>query len=203
MKKIHFVSGILLSLFVTLHFCNHLMALNSVQMHIDWMNRFRLIYQHRFVEPFLLMAILIQIISGIQLVRNRGWKQVGWYNKMHVYSGIYLGFFLLMHTSAILAGRFWLLIDTNFYYAAMVVTIQPISFFYIPYYVLGILSFFVHIACIIRLKHIRNKGKKTASLQANIIIILGIIVTVLIIFAFTYNIILPQKYIDLVKRFIG
>ncbi|BDS15526.1 hypothetical protein [Aureispira anguillae] len=203
MKKIHQISGIVLSLFVSLHFCNHLMALSSVQMHIDWMNRFRLIYQNPFIEPFLLFAILAQIVSGIQLVRNRGWRQVDIYNKIQVYSGIYLGFFLLMHTSATLVGRFLLLVDTNFYYAAMVVNIKPIAFFYVPYYMLGTLSFFAHIACVLRLKSMRSNGRKKASRLANGIMVLGLVVTLLIIFAFTYQITLPQEYVDLVNRFIG
>lgn len=197
MKKAHFISGIVLSIFVTAHLLNHLTAIQSIATHLEVMNALRRIYQHPVIESLLLFAVLVQIISGIQLVRNRGWKQKEGYNKLHVYSGIYLAFFLLMHTSATLVGRFILLVDTNFYYGAMVVNAKPYLFFYIPYYFLGAFSFFVHIACIIRIKSIRKVGLKKASRRANGLIILGALVGLLILWAFTYNVQIPALYREL------
>jgi succinate dehydrogenase/fumarate reductase cytochrome b subunit len=197
MKKAHFISGIVLSIFVSLHLLNHLTAVQSIPTHIEVMNALRRIYQHPLIEPLLLFAVLIQIISGIKLVRNRGWKQTERYNKLHVYSGIYLGFFLLMHTSATLVGRFVLLVDTNFYYGAMVVNAKPYLFFFIPYYFLGTFSFFVHIACIIRIKSIRKVGIQKASRRANGLIALGAIIGLIILWAFTYNVQIPALYKDL------
>lgn len=194
MKKVHFISGIVLSIFVTLHLINHLTALQSIDTHINVMNFLRRIYQHPLIEPFLILAVLTQIVSGIKLVRNRGWKQQEWYNKLHVYSGIYLGFFLLLHTSATLAGRFVLLVDTNFYYGAMVVNLNPYLFFYIPYYFLGALSFFVHIACIIRIKSIRKVGTQKANKRTNWMITFGALIGILILWAFTYNVEIPAAY---------
>ncbi|MBL4650605.1 MAG: hypothetical protein JKY03_12820 [Aureispira sp.] len=197
MKKAHFISGIILSIFVTVHLLNHLTAVQSIATHIEVMHILRRIYQHPLIEPLLLFAVLIQIISGIKLVRNRGWKQTERYNKLHVYSGIYLGFFLLIHTSATLVGRFILLVDTNFYYGAMVVNLKPYLFFYIPYYFLGAFSFFVHIACIIRIKSIRKVGIQKANRRANGLIALGAIIGVVILWAFTYNVQIPALYKNL------
>lgn len=197
MKKVHFISGIILSIFVTIHLLNHLTAVQSIATHIELMNVLRRIYQHPLIEPLLLLAVLVQIISGIKLVRNRGWKQTERYNKLHVYSGIYLGFFLLMHTSATLVGRFVLLVDTNFYYGAMVVNAKPYLFFYIPYYFFGAFSFFVHIACIVRIKSIRKVGIQKSNRRANGWIVLGAIVGLVILWAFTYNVQIPALYKDL------
>jgi succinate dehydrogenase/fumarate reductase cytochrome b subunit len=197
MKKAHFISGIVLSIFVTAHLLNHLTAVQSIATHIEFMNILRSVYQHPLIEPLLLFAVLVQIISGIKLVRNRGWKQSEWYNKLHVYSGIYLGFFLLVHTSATLVGRFVLLVDTNFYYGAMVVNLKPYLFFYIPYYFLGAFSFFVHIACIIRIKSIRKIGVKKASRRANWVMGFGALVGIIILWAFTYNVQIPALYKEL------
>ena len=194
MKKVHFISGIILSIFVTIHLLNHLAAVQSISTHMEVMNVLRRIYQHPLIEPFLLFAVFVQIISGIKLVLNRGWKQTERYNKLHVYSGIYLGFFLLMHTSATLIGRFVLLVDTNFYYGAMVVNAKPYLFFYIPYYFFGAFSFFVHIACIIRIKSIRKVGIQKANRRANGWIVLGAIIGLLILWAFTYNVQIPALY---------
>jgi len=194
MKKAHFISGIVLSIFVTLHLCNHLTAIQSIATHIKVMVVLRHIYQHPLIEPLLLFVVVIQIISGIQLVRNRGWKQTEWYNKLHVYSGIYLGFFLLMHTSATLIGRFIFLVDTNFYYGAMVVNAKPYLFFYLPYYFLGTFSFFVHIACIVRIKSIRTIGLQKASRRANWFIALGALIGFVILIGFTYDVQIPLLY---------
>lgn len=194
MKKVHFISGTILSIFVTLHLINHLTALQSIATHIEVMNLLRRVYQHPLIEPFLILAVLTQIVSGVKLVRNRGWKQQEWYNKLHVYSGIYLGFFLLIHTSATLAGRFVLLVDTNFYYGAMVVNLNPYLFFYIPYYFLGAFSFFVHIACIIRIKSLRKVGTQKANQRTNWIIVFGALIGILILWAFTYNVEIPAVY---------
>jgi succinate dehydrogenase/fumarate reductase cytochrome b subunit len=197
MKKVHFISGIILSIFVTIHLLNHLTAVQSISTHMEVMNVLRRIYQHPLIEPFLLFAVFVQIISGIKLVLNRGWKQTERYNKLHVYSGIYLGFFLLIHTSATLVGRFILLVNTNFYYGAMVVNAKPYLFFYIPYYFFGAFSFFVHIACIIRIKSIRKVGIQKANRRANGWIVLGAIIGLVILWAFTYNVQIPALYKNL------
>lgn len=197
MKKVHFISGIILSIFVTIHLLSHLIAVQSIATHIEVMNVLRRIYQHPLIEPLLLFAVLVQIVSGIKLVRNRGWKQTERYNKLHVYSGIYLGLFLLMHTSATLVGRFVLLVDTNFYYGAMVVNAKPYLFFYIPYYFFGAFSFFVHIACLIRIKSIRKVGIQKANRRANGWIVLGAIIGLVILWAFTYRVQIPTLYKDL------
>lgn len=199
MKRVHFASGIALSLFVSLHLINHLSALQSIATHIKIMKALRLIYQHPLIEPLLLLAIAVQIFSGIALVRQWGWRPTGGYSKLQVYSGLYLAFFLLMHTSATLFGRLVINIDTNFYFAAMVVNVKPHAFFYIPYYMLGVLSFFVHIACILRLKLIPSRGRSQATLGAQVIIGVGVLVALLIIIGLTYQVTLPSEYLNLIQ----
>ncbi|WP_052599444.1 hypothetical protein [Aureispira sp. CCB-QB1] len=194
MKKVHFLSGIILSIFVTFHLLNHLTALQSIHTHIAVMSALRQVYQHPLIESLLLLSVLVQIISGVQLVRQRGWKQTLYYNKLHVYSGIYLAFFLFVHTSATLAGRFMLQVDTNFYYGAMVVNLKPYLFFYIPYYFLGAFSFFVHVACILRIKMIRNVGLDKANRRASWVLFLGALIGLSILWAFTYKVELPPLY---------
>jgi succinate dehydrogenase/fumarate reductase cytochrome b subunit len=200
MKRIHLFSGVILSLFITIHLFNHLVALLGVEAHIQFMNATRQVYQHPIGESILLFACLVQFFSGINLVRKKGWKQTKWFNKLHVYSGLYLALFLIAHPAAILYYRYVSEIDTNFYLAAVTINYAPLMFVFIPYYFLGVLAFFVHIACIHRIKIARFKPKWSPNSQAKWIIGLGIVVGVLIILAMTdfgQGIVVPLEYQEL------
>lgn len=194
MRKLHLFSGIFLSLFVTLHLCNHLLALHSVELHIYVMELLRVVYQHPVVESFLLLAIVVQIMSGIQLIRQRKWRKGDLFTKLQVYSGMYLAFFLFAHTSATLYGRLGLAVDTNFYYAAMVVNTSPHLFFFVPYYFLGTLAFMVHLACLLRLFLLKKRGKEKAEQWTKLWIGFGLLVAVLILIGLMYEVELPATY---------
>ncbi len=185
MKRLHFFSGITLSVFITVHLFNHLMALGGIEAHIEFMNAARKIYLHPIGETILLLACLVQFFSGIQLVRKKGWRQKKWFNKLHVYSGLYLAIFVTAHPIAILVYRYYFEIDTNFYIAAVTMNYIPLLLFFIPYYILGVVSFFTHIACIHRIKIAASQPKWSPNSQAKFIIGIGILVAVLIILGMT------------------
>lgn len=64
-KKIHYISGLTIILFIGLHLFNHLFSLFGAEKHIELMNSLRVIYRNIFVEAILLLAVLTQIISGL------------------------------------------------------------------------------------------------------------------------------------------
>jgi len=185
MKKVHYYSGVFLSLFITLHFTNHLFALVSPEKHIEIMELVRPIYQNIIVEPLLILSCLIQLIAGIGLVKNKRKDIKNKWDRLQIYSGIYLAFFLLVHPTAIFVGRYYLNVDTNFWFGAMVVNISPLYFFYLPYYFLGILSFFAHIACIHRNRVQALEWTTNANNHAKIILGIGVLVGLLILAGFT------------------
>ena len=200
MKRIHYFSGITLSLFITIHLLNHLIALGGVEVHIQFMNAARKVYLHPIGETIILLACLVQAISGFNLVRKKGWKQKRWFDKLHVYSGLYLAIFVTAHPSAILFYRYISEIDTNFYLAAVTLNYQPLLFIFIPYYILGVVSFFTHIACIHRIKIAQFKPKWSPNSQAKWIIGMGAVVAILIILGMTnfgQGLEVPQAYQDL------
>ncbi|SKA30894.1 hypothetical protein SAMN04488128_103369 [Chitinophaga eiseniae] len=171
----HYWSGLTLSVFIGFHLFNQLTALMGVGAHISVMQVLRLVYRHPVVETILLLAVVFQITTGLLMVFKRQQSTVA--GKIQVYSGLYLSFFLLVHVGAVLYGRS-LALDTNFYFAAAGLNMYPVTFFFIPYYLLAIGAVFLHVAAI----HYR----KTGSLRwSRAIVLAGLLAAILIISGFT------------------
>ena len=66
-KKLHYFSGITISIFVGLHLINHFYSIFGAKAHIELMNDFRVVYRNIIAETILLFAVGIQIVSGIKL----------------------------------------------------------------------------------------------------------------------------------------
>lgn len=201
-RTVHRVSGTLLIGFVLVHVANHLAALHSVGAHQAFMSAARVVYRAPFVEPLLFAAVAAQIATGImQLHAGRG-RRHGFWPRLQAVSGGYLMFFLAVHTSAILVVR-WFGLDSNFYAAAMVLTIPPLPPFYAPYYALGICAAFAHLACAMHSVALR-RGVNLDRACAGVVAI-GVILSVPLVAAFSgafYVIDLPQGYRDAVARFL-
>jgi hypothetical protein len=67
LKKLHYFSRITISIFIGLHLLNHFYSLFGANAHIELMNDLRVVYRNVIVEAILLLAVVIQIISGIKL----------------------------------------------------------------------------------------------------------------------------------------
>ncbi len=202
-KKLHYFSGLTITVFVALHLFNHLVSIWGVERHIELMTSLRLFYRNGFVETMLLAAVVIQILSGLKLFFASRKNAVSGFDKLHIWSGLYLAFFLVIHVSAVLIGRFVLHLDTNFYFGAAGINSFPVNLFFIPYYALAIVSFFGHIAAI----HAKNMKKKVLNVsperQAYVILIAGMVLTVCVFYGVTNHfngIVLPKEYNILVGR---
>jgi hypothetical protein len=184
--RIHYYSGLILASFISLHIFNHLVAIEGLQQHIDMMKRLRLVYRNSIAETLLLLAVSIQIYSGIRLymgVKKR--SAFDGFTKLQIYSGLYLSFFFVVHVAAVMIGRYVQHLDTNVYYGIAGLNTFPYYFFFLPYYTLAIIAFFTHIAAIHSKKmrsHVFgiNPGK-----QSVIIIAIGIVFATIIIYTFT------------------
>lgn len=181
MKLIHYYSGIFIALFTGLHILNHLFILHSAERHIRFMTRARKIYRNRFVETLLLTAVLVQVITGITLVIEKWSKTEDYFEVIQIVSGLYLSFFLLVHVSAVLVGRYKLKLDTNLYFGASVMLHWPQNLFFIPYYSLAIVSFFFHIAAVHKSKMEDWVSPSHAATQAIVIMIVGVFTMLAII----------------------
>lgn len=194
-RRIHYYSGITIALFVTLHLTNHAFSLMGIEKHIEVMTQLRKVYRNIFAEILLLSAVCVQIFSGIQLYRSRFKIAKGFYERLQLWSGLYLAIFFVIHLSAVMVGRFILQLDTNFYFGAAGLNQFPFNLFFIPYYSLAIFSFFAHIASV----HYRKvkERNRDARKQSRLIIIVGFVTVSILMYGLTngFNgIAIPSKY---------
>lgn len=183
-KQLHYISGIILTIFIGFHLFNHFSSLFGMEAYQKIMDNLRLVYRNIFVETILLLAVGIQIFSGAKLFFTAK-KSAPFFRKLQIWSGLYLAFFLIMHVSAIMVGRFILNVDTNFYYGAAGLNIFPQNLFFVPYYGLAILSFFGHIAGIHFMKMKHDIFGLSPKRQSQIILIIGILLMFAIFFGLT------------------
>ncbi|MEO9476603.1 MAG: hypothetical protein ABJG41_13760 [Cyclobacteriaceae bacterium] len=182
MKRIHYLSGVTISLFIGVHFFNHFMSVFGAEMHIEVMESLRVVYRNIIIETILMAAVLIQIVSGGMLVLTKRKEQKTFYQKVQVYTGLYLAMFLVIHVSAVLSGRLLMGLDTNIYFGVAGLNTFPFSLFFIPYYGLAVLSFFGHLAAMHSQRMKRSVLGLSPKRQSDIILVMGLI-TMLIIFS--------------------
>lgn len=147
-KKLHYFSGITISIFVILHLINHLYSLFGADAHIEMMNDLRVVYRNIIAEVVLLLAVVIQVFTGSKLFLKRRKNVLDFFERLQIWTGLYLVIFFLIHLSAVLSGRLILDIDTNFYFGVAGLNTFPLNLFFIPYYGLAIISFFGHISAV-------------------------------------------------------
>ncbi len=197
MTRIHHIAGLVITAFVLIHLFNHLCSLTGVDNHIKVMQALRPFYRNLVAEAILLFAVLVQITSGAKLLVKKRKNATSFFDKLQVWSGFYLLFFFVFHIGAVLMGRWILNLDTNIYFGAAGLNTFPYVLFFLPYYGLAILSFFGHIAAIHSLKMKNDLLGINPIKQAYLIFILGIILSLLILYGLTngFNgIEIPREY---------
>ncbi len=184
-KKIHFISGLTILIFIGLHLFNHFCSIFGADKHIEIMNVLRHFYRNIFVETVLLAAIFLQIFSGLKLFITNRKNAISYFDKLHIWSGLYLAIFLIIHLSAVLGGRFFLRLDTNFYFGVAGLNNFPTNLFFVPYYGLAIISFFGHISAIHHKKMQKNIFSLSPIIQAKFIFTFGILLTLVTFYGLT------------------
>ncbi len=185
LKNVHYVSGIVITVFVGLHLFNHIYSIFGAETHIRIMKMMRLFYRNPVIETLLLGAVMVQIITGLRLFSSSRKLPLVSFEKLQVMTGLYLAFFLIIHVSAVLTGRYYLHLDTNFYFGVAGINTFPLSLFFVPYYALAILSFFGHTAAIHHKKMQRSFAGLTPEQQSKVILLFGFLLTLLILFGLT------------------
>lgn len=202
-KKIHYTSGLAITTFIGLHLFNHTWSILGADRHIEMMNNLRLLYRNIFVETILLLAVLVQIVSGLKLFKINRKIAITNFDKLHIWSGLYLAIFFVIHLSAVLGGRVFLHLDTNFYFGVAGLNSFPFNLFFIPYYGLAILSFFGHIASIHNQKMKQSIFGLPPKRQSFVILILGFILTIVIFYGLTNHfngVTIPKEYNVLIGK---
>jgi hypothetical protein len=161
------------------------------------MNSLRHFYRNIFVETILLVAVFIQIISGLKLFKLNRKIATSQFEKLQIWTGLYLAIFFIIHLGAVLGGRLFLHLDTNFYFGVAGLNSFPTNLFFIPYYGLAILCFFGHIASIHYKKMKFNILKLTPRQQAEVVLFFGLIFTIMIFYGLTNHfrgVTIPNEY---------
>lgn len=198
MKQLHRITGIIVSVFVALHLFNHSMAWFGVQTHQKLLDAFRQFYRIPLVEIVLICCFVFQGISGVKLfLRLRKKEGKSRYEKIQMYSGLLLGFFLLQHIPATVGQRLLYGFDTNFYFASRVVIQKPWLYYFVPYYFAGIVVIGLHIANVHAQKISSKTGKGTAQIHFYTILTFFILLAFIILYSLMggrYEIVIPKEY---------
>jgi succinate dehydrogenase/fumarate reductase cytochrome b subunit len=197
-RQIHHATGVWLAVFIFLHLVNHLTALAGPNYHLGLMEQLRVLYRNPVMEALLLAAVALQIVSGLGLAGQVfRLKQKNWRDRLHLLSGLYLAFFLLIHVGAVLAGRWVFQVDTNLYFGAAGLNQWPYVLFFGPYYGLAVVAFFTHVACIHYWKARRFLARPLAKQQGIAIGVLGVVVALAILYGLTngfQGLAIPAEY---------
>ena len=202
-KKVHYISGLVITLFIGIHLFNHFMSVFGVDTHIKLMDELRIVYRNVIIEAILLIAVFTQIFSGLKLFLSKRKIVTNNFQKIQVWTGLYLAFFLVIHVGAVLTGRYILNLDTNFYFGVAGLNTFPLNLFFLPYYGFAVISFFGHISAI----HYQKMKKKIFGLsieqQSKLILIKGIIITLIIFYGLTngfMGIEIPDEYNIMIRK---
>jgi len=197
LHKLHRTSACIIAAFAAVHLLNHLLALQSVEAHIQFMESFRLIYRNMVVEVVLLACVAFQVTSGIFLIKKRWGQRCGFFEHAQAISGGFLVYFLLVHVGSVLVGRTVLKLDTNFYFAAAGMHVPRFPYYFIPYYFLFVVAVFVHIACAASWLTKGKLGDVSRKYMSYAIVAIGVLIAALIVATFAgefYDITIPQEY---------
>jgi hypothetical protein len=141
MKAVHRAAAVLLASFIVVHLGVHLTALGGSSMHLAALHSVQWVYRNTLGELLLILAIVTLIATGarrLQFAETRGWA------KAQAVSGVYLIFFLVVHTGAALYTHHISGLETNFYWAAGSLHYAPIKYGFAIYYVSAIIAVFAH-----------------------------------------------------------
>lgn len=202
-KKLHHFSGLFIALFVALHLFNHLCSLGGAAQHIAMMETLRPVYRNVFAEGLLLAAVAVQVVSGIRLFRATRVPRRKDFASLQRWSGLYLAMFLLIHLSAVMAGRYVLNLDTNFYFGVAGLNTFPFNLFFIPYYGLAVTAFFAHIAAVHQQKMRQSILGLSPGAQAKAILFIGILLTIVLMYGLTNGfrgVVIPEAYEVLIGK---
>lgn len=197
----HRASAAVLAAFLGAHLLNHIAGLWGIAAHLAFMEKARLVYRSPVLEPLLLAAVLVQIVTGVEQVRAGWGTRRGLWPRLQVTSGLYLAFFLANHTFWVLVARLGYGLDSNFYLAATFLTVAPLPILFAPYYALGVFALFAHLACA---AHFRIHGRLGDRI-ARMLVGSGAVIAGISVSVFTgvfYDIHLPPAYRALVEPFL-
>lgn len=205
-KTLHRTTALLVVAFLILHMITHLAGLWGMDAYNAVQSALRPVYRNAVVEPILLCAIAVQMVSGALLLLRKFKRGLrGSWERAQAYSGAVVLFFALQHEPAYLATRWLDGLDTTFYWPASVMNRAPFYYYFAPYYFAGVTALFLHTACAARLALIRRGHAQTAVRVFWATTVFGILAAtaiVLMLLGSFYPIELPDEWIAYLQKYI-
>jgi len=177
LKALHRINALILCLFIFSHLGVHLFALFGESAHNVALRAIQPIYRNPIGETLLVFSIATQIVTGIKRTQHN--DKTKW-ARLQIFSGLYLGLFLILHMSAALYTHHIFGLETDFQWAAGSLHFMPIKFGFAIYYLLAIISVFVHLSAAIQFAWPRISRR-----AINTIPIIGGLIGIAIILAFS------------------
>lgn len=164
-KQAHRRVAILIGLFLAVHFAAHFSAIGSIAAQDLVLQWGRAAYRIPVVEAALVIALAVQVGLGIGLLRRITKRpRTDFWHWIQFSSGCYLVYFIVMHTSAALITRLGFGLDTNFYWAAGTLVLDPLRYGFAPYYVLAVMAITGHLLAALHFRKARRWHKPALAL---------------------------------------
>jgi len=192
-KSIHYISGVIILLFIAIHLFNHILVFNGNEAHIAFMKAARVVYRNDFVETMLLMCIGVQVMSGVFLIYKKWNSQNSLLDQLQLFSGLFLFYFLIAHTAAVFYCRVVLKLDSNLYFGASGLNNKPLYFYFIFHYGFAILAVFVHIGCVHHKRTAQRMSLRQRYVQTVIIMMTGAMLATVILYRMMH-VTIPVEY---------
>lgn len=212
MKRFHRLTAYILIAFVIAHLSNHLFLIAGRDTYNQVQEILNTVYRNPVLEPILIIAISVQVLGGLKMAigalrrkpKRPFWQRQFW-EKAQIMSGFVLAYFIIEHLIA-LAGVHWFNpgLETDFYWPASVMNGAPFTYYFVPYYFLGVLAAMTHMGIGLRYVALRKGKRATGDIIAKTSIVLGAVFGSLIVLSLLgtfHKIILPVEWIDYLIMF--
>ena len=153
--------------FIGFHISNHVVGLVSAEMHLRVMHALRRWYRADYVEPELILLIVLQIATGAMLARRWLARAVDAARALQAATGAYLGLYLVCHINSVFVYARANGIDTDFWFASggrAGLMADAWNTRLVPHYALAVLFLFVHLAAGLRVV-LRKHGRGSSWLM--------------------------------------
>lgn len=204
-RRLHRFNAIFLAVFIAAHFATHLSGLWGVETYNAVQNAVRIVYRQPLIEILILASAALQAGLGIKLLISAARRGVvGIWSWIQVTSGAVFLIFLVEHLIALGFARLAFGLDTNFYWPASVMSGPRFTWYFIPYYFLGVLALFVHVGSALRWILVDQGRIKTAAVTFWTLTLVGTVISGLIVAMLLgtfFEINLPPEWIEYLRVF--
>jgi succinate dehydrogenase/fumarate reductase cytochrome b subunit len=211
MRKFHKFNALIIIVFAVAHIGNHLFFVGGPKIYNQVQDALNAVYRFPGIEQILLLSITMQTGVGLVLVvrslrqkpRRKFWQRDFW-EKAQIISAVVFAVFIIEHLYALALVRWFTDLETSFYWPASVMSGPPFTYYFIPYYFLGVLALFTHIGIGLRYWAVDAGQQKLGDYIGIGAITLGAIcsaVIVLALYGTFYEINLPPEWINYLKSF--